>query len=187
MQKRLFIGISAPNDIKKRIFRLIGKEYDNLPIRWVVQDNFHLTLNFLGYVQEEKIPEICEAIRSAAGGVPSFGLVFREIDFGPSRETKKMIWALGEKCKDLEDLKYRLDRNLGFVVREKKKFLPHINLGRVKKNDWKKLSPEPEIGKSFNFSFTVSSVDLIESRFEKGKRIYYVMESFPLEQDRESP
>lgn len=181
MQKRLFIGISVPDDIKKRIFRLIRKDYDNLPVKWVGQPNFHLTLNFLGYIQEEKIPEICEVIQSAISGIKSFELNFCEINFGPSQKTKKMIWTLGEKCSDLEDLKYRLDSKLGFIVLGKKKFLPHINLGRIKKSDWQKLSPEPKIKRSFNFSFTVSSVDLVESRFEKGKRAYYVMENFLLE------
>jgi RNA 2',3'-cyclic 3'-phosphodiesterase len=181
MQKRLFIGISVPDDIKKRIFRLIGKEYNNLPVKWVSQPNFHLTLNFLGYVQEEKIPEICKVVQSAVGDIPSFELNFCEINFGPSREAKKMIWAIGTENKDLENLKYGLDKRLGFIVRDKKKFLPHINLGRIRKTDWQKFSPEPKMERTFNFSFTVSSVGLIESRFEKGKRIYYIMESFLLE------
>jgi RNA 2',3'-cyclic 3'-phosphodiesterase len=180
MQKRLFIGISVPDDIKKRIFRLIGKEYENFPVKWVNQPNFHLTLNFLGYVQEEKITEICEVVQSVAGDIPSFELNFCETNFGPSPKIRKMIWAIGAENKDLENLKYGLDRMLGFIVREKKKFLPHINLGRIRKSDWQKLSPEPDIGRSFNFSFTVCSVDLIESRFEKGKRVYYIMERFLL-------
>jgi len=180
MQKRLFIGISIPDDIKKRIFRLIGKEFDNFPVKWVGQRNFHLTLNFLGYIQEEKIPEICNAIRSATENISSFELSFCGIGFGPNREQKKMIWALGADCQELENLKYSLDKKLGFAVRDKKKFLPHINLGRIKKTEWQKLSPEPELKKNFSFSFSASSVDLIESRFEKGKRIYYAIENFPL-------
>ena len=48
MQKRLFVAISLPEDIKKRLFRFVEKEYKNLPVKWVRQENFHLTLNFLG-------------------------------------------------------------------------------------------------------------------------------------------
>lgn len=180
MQKRLFIGISIPDDIKKRIFKLIGKEYGNLPVKWAGQGNFHLTLNFLGYIQEEKIPEICEATRSATENIPSFELSFCEIGFGPNSEKKKMIWAIGADCHELENLKYALDKKLGFAARDKKRFLPHINLGRIKKTDWQNLTPEPEVKKDFSFSFFASSVDLIESRFEKGKRIYYVIENFLL-------
>ena len=86
----------------------------------------------------------------------------------------------GEKSEELSELKYQLDKALGFFVREKKEFRPHITLGRIRKEEWKKISPEPDIERDFVFSVPVSSIELFESKFEKGKRVYYILESFPL-------
>jgi 2'-5' RNA ligase len=180
MQKRLFIGISVPEDVKKRIFRVVQKEYGDLPVKWTSQSNLHLTLNFLGYTPEEKIPELCEVVRSAVSGAPSFELNFSKFDFGPNKTAKKMVWAVGERSEELENIKYALDRSFCFVLPEKHSFLPHITLGRIRKNLWEKTCPDADIEKNFSFSFPVSSVELLESRFEKGKRVYYIMETFPL-------
>lgn len=180
MQKRLFIGISIPKNLKKRIFQLVDKEYKDLPVKWVQPNNFHLTLNFLGYVRDENIPKVCQAIEKAAGNTEFFEIDFRRIDFGPNAITKKMIWVTGEKSENLENLKFKLDMALGFFVREKKKFIPHITLGRIRSGMWSRLEREPPVERDFSFSLDVSSLELLESRFEKGKRIYYVLESFSL-------
>lgn len=180
MQKRLFVAVSLPEDIKKRLFRLVEKEYGNFPVKWGRKENFHLTLNFVGYVPEENIPGICDSIRQAAGKVKIFELEFEKTEIGPSAEISKMIWATGKICKDLPELKFELDKALGFHVREKKEFRPHITLGRIKRDQWKKISPAPKIERDFFFSVPVSSIELCESKFEKGKRVYYVLESFPL-------
>ncbi len=180
MQKRLFTAISLPEEIKKRLFRFVSKEYRDLPVKWVRQENFHITLNFLGYVQIEKIPEICESIRKVSESEDSFELEFTEVRIGPNPQKKKMIWATGEKSKELSELKYRLDKTLGLFIREKREFKPHITLGRIQREKWKKIYPEPLIERSLNFFIPVSSLEILESRFEKGKRVYYVLESFPL-------
>ncbi len=180
MQKRVFSAISLPEDIKKRLFRFVEKEYGGLPVRWVRWENFHLTLNFLGYVSDENISDVCGVIRSAVQDFQSFELEFVKTELGPNSEMKKMIWASGEKSEELSSLKYQLDKALGFHVREKREFRPHITLGRIRKEKWRKILPEPKVEKDFKFSIPVSSVELYESKFEKGKRIYYILESFLL-------
>jgi len=181
MQKRIFLGISLPEDIKKRLFRFVEKEYKDLPVKWVRQENFHLTLNFLGYTQEEKIPEICEKIRQATENSKVCDIEFLRVETGPSKKIKRLIWLTGEKNSDLAELKNNLDRSLGTLLRERKDFVSHITLGRLKKREWENMEEEPAIEKKFQFSVPVSSVELFESKFEKGKRIYYVLESFPLQ------
>jgi 2'-5' RNA ligase len=180
MQKRVFSAIGLPEDIKKRLFRFVEKEYPSLPVRWVRLENFHLTLEFLGYVPDENIPDICEAVRSATQNLQPFELNFEKIEAGPNSETKKMIWVTGEKSEELSNLKYQLDKALGFRPGEKREFRPHITLGRIRKEKWKKISPEPDVSRDFKFSVPVNSIELYESKFEKGKRVYYVLESFPL-------
>jgi RNA 2',3'-cyclic 3'-phosphodiesterase len=180
MQKRLFLGISIPEDIKKRLFRIVQKDYWNLPVSVAVKENYHVTLVFFGYVQEEKIPEICRNIHAVTEEQEAFEINFLRVEAGPNEKSKRLIWATGEDNNSLTELKNNLDREFLISGRDRKIFVPHITLGRIKRGEWKKLEKEPQIKKEFLFSVPVSSVELFESKFEKGKRIYYVMETFAL-------
>jgi len=180
MQKRLFTALTLPNDVKKRLFRIVEREYANLPVCWTKPENYHLTLNFLGFIQEEKILEICECVSGATKGVKTFEINFFSIEAGPG-DREKLIWAVGSSNKELARLKNNLDGQFGFLARDRKEFTPHITLGRIKKEKWKKLAEAPKVKKEFLFSVPAASVELFESRFEKGRRVYYIMESFPLE------
>ncbi len=181
MQKRLFVAISLPEDIKKRLFRFVQKEYKDLPVRWGRSENYHITLNFLGYIQGERIPEICDRLEKVAGQIEAATLDFSRVEPGPKKDSPKLIWAAGEKSEAMAALKNKLDEYLGMYFRDRKGFAPHITLGRIKKRDWQKLEQEPEIERDFKFSVPVNSIELYESMFEKGKRAYYALESFPLE------
>ncbi len=180
MQKRIFSAISLPEDVKKRLFRFVEKEYKDLPVKWVRQDNLHVTLNFLGYVSDENIPDVCRAVSKALENIRSFELEFVKSEAVPGHSAKKMIWASGTENEELTKLKHNLDRALGFYAKEKRGFRPHVTLGRIRKEKWKKISPEPDAGRELSFTVPVGSVELYESRFEKGKRVYCALESFPL-------
>lgn len=177
----MFLGVSIPEDVKKRLFRVVEREYRHVPVRWTAKENYHLTLNFFGYVQEEKIPEVCDQIRKAAVDREPFEINFIKIEAGPSEKSKRLVWATGEKNADLTKLKESLDEKLEIFGRERKGFTPHITLGRIKKNQWRRGESEPDIVlRPIKFLIPVQSVELYESRFEKGKRIYFLLESFPL-------
>ena len=181
MQKRLFVAVSLPKDIKKRLFRFVEKEYGNFPVKWARFENFHLTMNFLGYIPEENIPEICVSVREKIEKIQSFELEFEEIETGPKTDVQKMIWATGKIHFELTELKSQLDKALGQHVRGKRGFRPHITLGRIERKKWEKMIPKPDVRRKFVFAVPVTSVELYESRFEKGKRVYYILESFQLE------
>ncbi len=180
MQKRLFVGISVPDDIKKRIFRVADKEFKNADIALAAKENYHLTLDFLGYVREEKIPEICDSIRAAAGEQESFEIDFLRIETGPSEKSKRLVWITGEENEQLNELASGLDRDFGAAFARRKKFIPHITLARIKRGG-RGLAPA-DLDKKIDFVFSVPvySIELFESKYERGKRVYYVLESFPL-------
>ncbi|MFA5925348.1 MAG: RNA 2',3'-cyclic phosphodiesterase [Parcubacteria group bacterium] len=180
MQKRLFLGISVPENVKKRLFRLVENKFQSLPVKWARPENMHITLSFLGHIQEENIPAICDSIRESLGNIGVFELDFEKIEYGPGQDSKRMIWATGKRSEELEELKFRLESALGDLRKEKKKFTPHITLGRIRRGEWLRLEKEPDIFEEYKFNVPVSSVELLESKSEKGKRVYYTLESFPL-------
>lgn len=66
---RLFIAINFPSSVKKQIGHLFGELVKKYPeIRWEKQENFHLTLKFLGWTGT-KIQEISRGVERSVDGV----------------------------------------------------------------------------------------------------------------------
>ena len=97
----------------------------------------------------------------------------------------RMVWAEGEKSKELAELRNDLEETLmekvAFVP-ENQAFAPHITLARISAWGWKGIEPEerPEIDEKINLVFTVESIDVMESEMKKTGPVYTIIESHQL-------
>ena len=184
---RVFIAINLPEEIKKKLasyqekieelFTPLDSCKANLtgftphlfkkgggPIRWTKKDNLHITLEFLGYVADNELLEICQNTKQLASKLRPFTVTLNKICYGPPKKMPpRMIWAVGEKIKEF---------NLS----------PHITLGRIRTWEWRALEPEerPQIDEEINLSFEVKSIEVMESHLKKGGAEYSILESCPL-------
>ncbi len=55
---RLFIAIELPEDLREYLFYLEKSLNHDAKIRWVAKKNIHLTLKFLGYVDDSKVEDV---------------------------------------------------------------------------------------------------------------------------------
>jgi len=180
MQKRkIFIEIEVPNQVKKRLVERTEK-WQNLPIKWARQENLHITLLFLGYVDESVMPDICQKVSEAASKIESFDIQFNKIEIGPSPEKPQTVWFAGEPSEELKNLYEAVEKELDIFQTEKKQFRPHITLGKIKKGKWEELAQTPVIEESFKISFSVDNIFVMESSAEEGGQEYHVIESCPL-------
>ena len=179
MQRRIFIGISLPDNVKKRIGQRVQK-WQELPIKWSLPENFHLTLSFLGFVNDESLAEICMSIREAAENFESFEVDFEGIGLGPNPEDPKIIWLYGGANEELRKLQAEIEKSMDIFVSEKKEYKPHVTLGKIDKPKWKALPEKPEIEERFRISIPVESIDVFESKIEKGRTRFTVLESCEL-------
>ena len=60
MQKRhrIFIAINLPEEVKRQLAKY-QDTWNDLPAKWVSQDNLHITLVFLGYISDVELGEVC--------------------------------------------------------------------------------------------------------------------------------
>jgi 2'-5' RNA ligase len=179
MQRRIFIGIDLPQIIKKRLCQRIEK-WQNLPIKWSREDNFHITLLFLGYLYDEAIPDICQKTRKTCENFDSFDIKLDTIELGPSLDNPKMVWFTGVANDSLKQLQENLEKELNIFQSEKKTFRPHITLGINRKTKWEAMAEKPTILEKFPVSIPVESIGVFESRREDGQRKYIVLENCPL-------
>jgi len=190
---RIFVAINLPGDIKKELGSYAEK-YPELPAKWASKDNLHITLEFLGNLTNEEVGEVCVTVKEVVKRHGDFSLNINKIcyagvrpgsDIGLTPRIPRMIWAEGEKSKELSALREDLENSLLEKVRfvpENRIFAPHITLARINAWEWKSIEPEerPEINENIDLLFTVESIDVMESEMKKDGPIYTILESHQL-------
>lgn len=180
MKHRLFVAINLPENIKKELSSYRQK-WPELPARWTKTDNLHITLEFFGYVNDEDLPDILRSIRGIALKHSSFEITLGVISYGPPKKMPpRMIWAIGEKSDNFQNLKKDLSQAFGM---ESKSGVPHITLARIRAWDFRKIEPEerPQINEEIFLNFTVDSIEIMESTIKRGSPEYCILETYSLQ------
>jgi 2'-5' RNA ligase len=185
---RVFVAINLPGEIRKELFAY-SKEHLDLPVKWTLKDNLHITLEFIGSLTDEEVGEVCVIVKEVAERHSNFSLNLNKILYGPPNlkptQAPKFVWAEGDKSEELsalrEDLEESLTEKVCFVP-ENRIFAPHITLARISSWEWKAIEPEerPEIEKNIDLIFTVESIEVMESEMRKEGPTYTVLESHNL-------
>lgn len=133
---RTFIAIELDKTIKDTVSALIQKlDTGGRNFRWVKPQGMHLTLKFLGEVSEDKITEVKSVLGSIAKDYSRFPLSLKETGtFPPAARVPRVVWIGIEKNEFLQNIQARVEKELHNIrfPKEKRKYHPHLTLGRVK-------------------------------------------------------
>lgn len=182
---RVFVAINLPEETKRELFSY-SEKWPELPAKWTSKDNLHITLEFLGSLTDEELGEVCVTVKEVAEMNECFSLNINKILYGPPKKNPpRMVWAEGEKSKELSQLKNDLQKSLLEKVRfapEERTFAPHITLARISAWGLKEMQQEemPEINESTELVFTVESIEVMESVLKRGGPVYTILESHNL-------
>jgi len=154
-------------------------------VTWVKPENLHLTLKFLGQVEETRIPAVSEAVAAAARGYGSFRLVLGGLGAFPQPRAARVVWiGVSEGAQALSALQARVEgglESLGFP-REERLFTAHLTLGRVRGPRHREQlavaltsTPAGPLGEMM-----LHRIDLMKSDLGPGGARYSVLQSFPL-------
>jgi len=137
MAIRSFLAFELPVDIKK-IIMAVSEDVKQLPldVRWVNVANIHLTIVFMGDVQEEEIKPIQEIVKGVCLGYGPFSIGIKGIGLFGNRRNPRVLWigldgAIGRMGYFRDNLQKKL-RPFG-IKEEKRRFKPHLTLGRFRK------------------------------------------------------
>ncbi len=184
MRHRLFIAINLPEKVKSKLSSYSLK-YQELPAKWTKKQNIHITLLFLGYIQEDEISEILKNTEQVVKSHNSFSLTLNKICYGPPKKTPRMVWAAGEKSEKLGKLRTDLENSLSNLdfEKEKRAYSPHITLARLRQWEFRNIEPEerPGIEQDINLSFEVNSIEIMESQLKRTGAEYTILNSFQLQ------
>ncbi len=124
-----------PDDLRQRLATEIERLRPHAAVAWVAPANLHVTLKFLGQIDEARAPAVADALRSASARHRAFDLALRGLGAFPSPTRPRVLWAgLEDDAGALAALAAAIDAccgELGFP-RETRPFAAHVTLGRVR-------------------------------------------------------
>jgi 2'-5' RNA ligase len=183
---RSFIAIKLPPEIRVCLERIINRLKPSTgDVRWVKADAIHLTLKFLGDVEEGRIPEIAGCIERCVQGISPFALAVRGLGAFPGENSPQVIWISAvDESGSLARMQRSLEEGLALVglTKEKRPFSPHLTLGRLKSPRGKEAVRRglAELKHTDCGSFTADGVSLIKSDLKLSGPVYTVLQSFSL-------
>ena len=170
---RLFIAVLFPDSVVDRLVSLRDSLHDEaVSGSFVPRDNLHLTLEFLGECNQGESRLASEALEAL--GANAFSIRMNRLGFF-SRPDGDIWWVGAEESKDLLRLHSSLSSELskrGFSL-EKRKFRPHITLGR-------RVVTASKAGRIEPIDAPVSSVSLMLSERGEGHMVYTELSSVRL-------
>lgn len=110
----------------------------DLPVRWVEPEKAHLTLKFLGDIDEGQVEAIVSAMADIASQAQPMTVALGDVGGFPTLARPRVLWVgLRGDVGPLTDLQQALEsrlESLGFAA-EGRPFAPHLTLGRVRGGD----------------------------------------------------
>jgi RNA 2',3'-cyclic 3'-phosphodiesterase len=119
---RTFISIEFPKEIKEEILK-IQKQLPSFNGKKTEFENLHLTLKFLGEIEEKTLSIIRERLRNVK--TKQFSV---EID-SIGMFSDKILWIGIMNC---EELQKEIDKNLNSVFEPENRFMGHLTIARIK-------------------------------------------------------
>ncbi|RJR16925.1 MAG: RNA 2',3'-cyclic phosphodiesterase [Nitrospiraceae bacterium] len=165
---RSFIAIELPDTVKSALMSLQQElKKCGADVRWARPEGIHLTLKFLGEVEERLIGRIVEALTGTCRKFQEFHCEIRGVGVFPGAGAPRVLWTGIADHDDLALIHQDIDAamsSLGFE-RENRKFTPHLTLGRFRSSVGKMaLLDEMQAYKELNLGIIdVNHISLMRS------------------------
>lgn len=159
---RVFIGIKIDDKVKKKINNYFNLYYENkVRGNYTKLSNLHMTIVFIGEVDDNKIPLIKKIIKEV-------NYKINEIHLTKTAKLKDILVCEAERNKEIFDIYHELNKKLqanGFNV-EDKELYPHITFIRKVENG------DKFVGQEINLYSCFSHITLFESKRTNNDLVY---------------
>lgn len=182
---RLFIAFPVGEEAKAEIVKIqegIKKLNPRTHVTWSREENMHVTLAFLGEVEDARLEDLKNILRRTLTGKKSFNYWLQELDGFPSPNHPHILVVRAEEEKResvllREEIAMALKSN-GFLNEDEHAWQPHVTLGRVKK-EWRDPVGLYTI-KTEKKTWKVEEVILFKSELHPQAPVYTALEKFKL-------
>ncbi len=184
--KRTFFAVDIHPDKKLNIdIQEIKDALHGEKIKWIPQNQWHLTLKFLGDTPEDIIRSISEDVSDRVNELSGMNLQLVSLGLFKNYNNPRILWIGIKPCETLKHAAEIIDeitQKYGFEP-ENREFSPHLTIGRIKEiRQIEKLSTLTEKFKNTSFGlFTISEIVFYESILKPDGPVYVPLHRFPLQ------
>ena len=167
---RLFIAVNINTRSKKLIdkkLKLLKNDYEN-DFKWVKNENWHLTLKFIGEASAEEKEYLIQVLKDIDFDHKKEYIQFNKFGAFPNLKSAKVLYlALGRGRNYLKKLHQKLEEKLSKYNFEsdKRDFIPHLTLGR-NKDEAVKIDNKFRTENFVNIYAQIESISLYQSKLK---------------------
>ncbi|HSC35982.1 MAG TPA: RNA 2',3'-cyclic phosphodiesterase [Thermodesulfobacteriota bacterium] len=176
---RLFIAALLPDEIRARMDEYIGALRSRSGgVKWEQREKLHVTLKFLGSVEDSKVPDVSSIIDGLVRNYSPFETDITGYGGFPDMRYPRILYIGLSENPELSSLQGRIDEALeplGFP-RETRGFLPHVTIGRIKSR-LRIIEPFPIPEKC---KFTIDEIAVVKSETRRDGSVYTPLHIFRL-------
>ncbi len=176
--QRVFIGIPVDNPAQQQINELLSPVVkSHKGIRWVPEQNRHLTLSFLGDITAGVIGKLVHSMAQAYQGVPGFQTGYATLCRfpGSSGNIVALVLKADDQLASLSRITQQLLSENGLVP-ERSRFRPHVTLGRIRDASLFKT----KFNQQTNINLKVNKITLYQSTLTQTGSIYLALKQIEL-------
>lgn len=182
---RTFICFELSNNIRDQLQTIQNQlKPKHNGVKWVKPESIHLTLLFLGDIEQEQVDRVIRAVQTACESIRPFTLTLKDTGAFPDFKRPRVFWVgVSDKDQQLircyEKIESELEHS-GFP-KEKRSFSPHLTIGRVKNSQGiSRISTELEAMKPDPISFPAREVVVMQSKLMPSGAVYTPLKKIEL-------
>jgi 2'-5' RNA ligase len=182
---RAFLALEIPDAVRSKLQSAQRQLKNELtPARWTKPAGWHLTLKFLGQVEQPVLVDLVADLAQRLQGAETVKVVLERTGFFPSSTRPRVAWVGGvaEGVDNVVAAVEAATTAAGFPP-ERRRWTPHVTLARLK-SQWSKTAVDYFFTWGDNLDldpFTCREVVLFKSDLQPGGAVYTALERIPLE------
>lgn len=177
--KRIFIAIDISDVARRGIvshIESLRRQFPGLRVGWEKEEKLHLTLKFLGDINNGRLEALERVLEIAARRVSEFDLTLRDPGVFPSKQNARVLWIGVDdprgRVTDLYEILEDECEKIG-VTRETRDFKPHLTVARLREAQRSRQLVEKHLQTEFEpVEFSVPEIVIYESRLHSTGSVY---------------
>jgi len=181
---RVFLAILIPrtaSSILQRQLSPLKSTLASCKLRWIPQQNWHITVKFIGALPTQQIPALAKELTTKLQQLQTFELELATVDWFPSNSKPILLAAIPTASEPLNQLAAHMDGTLAHfgIARNSRPFRGHLSLARSHKQAIQ-TTPQSLPAPLTPITVPVNHIALYQSQFETQGVYYSKLASFPL-------